>query len=134
MPNRHAHIARIALLLYLLAMGVAMILPLGTFSTSLYRLKLLGIRADHIVHAAMFLGLMLMMGLNRRVAQSAWGRSAWLWLGIAVLIAVGSELVQHIVPQRKPSLSDLRANLIGIALGLIPFLLVSRRAQRNRTS
>ena len=125
MPHRSLILARLALLLYLVGMALAMLLPLGGASIALNRIRLLGIRGDHLVHAAMFVGLLLLMGFNRRVTVAGLWRRVWLWLLIAVLLAVGSEVLQGLLGIRRFSTSDMRANLVGIAIGLIPFFLLS---------
>lgn len=125
MPHRALILARLALLLYLVGMALAMLLPLGGASIALNRIRLLGIRGDHLVHAAMFVGLLLLMGFNRRVTVAGLWRRVWPWLLIAVLLAVGSEVLQGLLHIRRFSTSDMRANLVGIAIGLIPFFLLS---------
>ena len=127
MPHRSLILARLALLLYLVGMATAMLLPLGGASIALNRIRLLGIRGDHLVHAAMFVGLLLLMGFNRRVTVAGLWRRVWPWLLIAVLLAVGSEVLQGLLGIRRFSTSDMRANLVGIAIGLIPFFLLSWR-------
>lgn len=129
MSHRTHIIARLALLLYLVGMAVAMLLPLGGLPVSLNRIRLLGFRGDHVVHAAMFVGLLLIMGYNRRVSAARWWRSLWPWLLLAMLLAVGSELLQGLLGIRRFSTSDMQANLVGIALGLLPFLMVGRNRQ-----
>lgn len=124
-------IARLALLLYLVGMAVAMLVPLGGLPVSLNRIRLLGFRGDHVVHAAMFVGLLLIMAYNRRASTTPCWRSLWPWLLLAVLLAVGSELLQGVLGIRRFSPSDMQANLVGIALGLLPFLMVGRRKNRN---
>ena len=113
-------------------MALAMLLPLGGASIALNRIRLLGIRGDHLVHAAMFVGLLLLMGFNRRVTMAGLWRRVWPWLLIAVLLAVGSEVLQGLLGIRRFSTSDMRANLVGIAIGLIPFFLLSWRRNASQ--
>lgn len=52
--------------------------------------------------------------------SSLWPRvGGWRWLGVLLALAVGSELVQFLVPGREPKIGDLHDDLVGIALGTV---------------
>lgn len=68
--------------------------------------------------------------------SSLWPRvGGWRWLGVLLALAVGSELVQFLVPGREPKLGDLYDDLVGVAIGTLlalPFRIIVRRLLANR--
>ncbi|MFC7788621.1 VanZ family protein [Microbacterium sp. MAHUQ-60] len=64
---------------------------------------------------------------------TAWFRHPWRGVVLAVVLSVGAELAQVVIPQREPSLRDVFANALGAAVGaLLAWLLVMGRSRRAR--
>lgn len=64
---------------------------------------------------------------------TAWFRHPWRGVVLAVVLSVGAELAQVVIPQREPSVRDVLANGLGAALGaLLAWLVVTRRSRRAR--
>ena len=80
---------------------------------------ILGLRADHLLHASVFIPctLFLMDIIDRR----------WLvWL-TAVGIGLLTEGVQYLLPYRGYDVNDLVANTIGVTLGWLVILALKKR-------
>lgn len=57
-------------------------------------------------------------------------RRPWIGLVVAVLLSIGAEVVQMVLPGRLSSLRDIVANALGAALGAAIAWLVLRRRRR----
>lgn len=82
------------------------------FSHSLVDQAAVSLPVDKVVHGLLFASL-------AALAARGWFQHALRWrllLGLVVL-ALGTEGLQHFIPQRAPSWADLAANLAGIAVG-----------------
>ena len=83
---------------------------------------ILGLRADHLLHASVYIPCTLfLMDLIRR--------SGLVWLA-AVGIGLLTEGVQYLLPFRGYDVNDLIANAIGVTLGWLVILAVKRRNRR----
>lgn len=121
------------LIVYGLAVGIVLLLPVtysgivnaigGWLRTGL-GLSFFGFGwVEFFANVLMFLplGFLLTLLLKRR----RYG------VGLALLISVGAEVAQIVIPSRQPSLRDILANAIGAAVGaLLAWLLVVRRRRR----
>lgn len=88
---------------------------------------ILGLRADHLLHASVFLPCaFFLMDLFRRAGERLRpsGR-ARTWL-VAVAIGLLSEGVQWLLPWRGFDINDLIANTLGVTLGWLVVLAVLR--------
>jgi len=101
-------IDRILLVGYLIALLGLLLVPI---SSSGYRL--LGIGADKWMHAALFAGLAVFLRWN----LTALPRASTLTIGLALIIAVITELAQGLVDYRSAELQDVVADLLGAMLG-----------------
>lgn len=97
--------------------------PLGGLGIPLDN-YIFGLRADHLLHASLFLPCALLLS---DLVQRHW----LLWL---VCIGVGllTEGVQWLLPWRGFDVSDLVANAAGVTLGWLVLIAVRRGARRRR--
>ena len=86
---------------------------------------ILGLRADHLLHASVFLpcALFLMDLYGKKRRWAAWGT--------AVVVGLLTEGVQYLLPYRGYDVNDLIANTLGVTLGWMVVLLVLRRLRRR---
>lgn len=88
---------------------------------------ILGLRADHLLHASVFLPCTLfLMDLFAR-------RKAPTWLA-AVGVALLTEGVQYLLPYRGFDINDLVANTLGVTVGWVAILLAYSTASRSALS
>ncbi len=86
---------------------------------------ILGLRADHLIHASVFLPCTLFL-------MDLFGRQRWLvWL-VAVGIGLLTEWVQYLLPYRGFDINDMVANVIGVSLGWAVILFVRQAIRRQR--
>ena len=71
---------------------------------------------DKVVHGLLFFVHTAL--LARSVRHGAFASPRAVTLGLAMLLAAGTELIQRFVPGRQGSLGDLAADSLGIALAL----------------
>ncbi len=86
-------------------------------SNGLNSSKMLGFRADYLVHVLLFVPWMIL-------AKWRWngiaGKSIfWLALGLGIVFAGISEVIQIVVPYRTFNVMDLAANCLGIVVGAL---------------
>ncbi|MBQ2488712.1 MAG: VanZ family protein [Bacteroidales bacterium] len=104
--------------LYFVALLLLMWLPLnGVVALDNY---VFGLRADHLLHASVYLPCIYFLGkLVRKPVMALWLLS----VGIGLL----TEGVQYLLPYRGFDVNDLLANAIGVSLGLFLFLFFLRK-------
>lgn len=96
---------------YFAALAVLMWAPLNGLGVPLDN-YVLGIRADHLLHASVYLPCVLFLIDPAR-------RRYWLaWL-LAVAVGLTTEGVQYLLPYRGFDVNDLIANTIGASLGAL---------------
>ena len=92
---------------------------------------ILGLRADHLLHAVLFVPCSLfIMDLFRSSTRAVMIICTWL---VALAAATFAECVQMVLPYRGFDVNDLAANAIGVTVGWIPVvihLLETTRADR----
>jgi len=112
-PRTHTLLWRVAFGVALAAQLIAVYSPQGLGGPGITGL-------DKVVHLSIFFApalALLMMGIRARWA-----------LGILALHAPVSELIQHFfLPQRSGDVFDVVADLSGVALGWLAFLVWERR-------
>lgn len=85
----------------------------------------LGLRADHLLHASVFLPCALfLMDFYGRLGT---GGRRWAVWATAVAVGLLTESVQWLLPFRAYDVNDLIANSLGVTLGWIAVLLARRR-------
>lgn len=115
---------RVYSVLYFIFLAVLMWAPLNGLGIPLDNF-VLGIRADHLLHASVYLlcPLMLMDALKKRPGRMLLG---------AMAVAIVTETVQYLLPYRGFDINDLVANFLGCLLGraaLLPYF----RWRKQRT-
>lgn len=107
----HKTLRRFALL-YFIVLFAAMWCPTGHIALNS---MVLVFRLDHILHAAIYIPCVF-----------AWAillpRYRHLWLPLTLLVGVGTESLQSILPYRGFDLSDMIANATGALIGYIVML------------
>jgi len=100
---------RILLILYLLALLAMMTVPLGT--TVLSDTFVFELRLDYLVHVLAFLPLVVLWRLGFP------GHSLWVIVAVGIVLAVGLEGVQYLLPYRSWNVNDAVGNMIGVGIG-----------------
>lgn len=103
---------------YFAALAILMWAPLNGLSIPLDN-YILGLRADHLLHASVFIPCALFL----------WDIIGTKWLVWLVSVAVGlvTEGGQWLLPYRGYDVNDLVANAIGVTLGFFVILIVRRK-------
>lgn len=107
---------RSILFLYLGFLVVMGVVPLGALNTTLSDTFVLELRLDHLLHALMFAPLAVLWRLGFP------GHSMWRIALAGMLLAVGLEGVQYVLPYRSWNVNDIVGNIVGLGLGGIPIL------------
>ncbi len=126
----------IAILIYATGIFLFHVAPTTTVmvgDVDLNRLEAGSYRATHFLHAAVFFPWGLLgAGFVYGRASGRFVRGA-VWIALGLLIAVGAEGIQYWLPHRGFSLTDIKFNLAGVALGAPALLLPwSLRLGRER--
>ncbi len=108
---------------YLFALFFLMWAPLNGVGVVLDN-YIFGLRADHLLHATVFIPLTFyFMDLSRH---------RWLvWL-MGIALALLCESVQYVLPFRKFDVNDMAANVLGVSLGWAVILFALRAIRRRR--
>ena len=110
--------------LYFVALLLLMWLPLnGVAALNNY---VFGLRADHLLHASVYLPCIFYLG--RLAPLPAWA----LWL-LSLCIGGVTEGVQYLLPYRGFDVNDLMANAIGVSLGAMALLFLRRKKSLEKT-
>ena len=116
---------------YFAALAFLMWAPLNGIGIPLNN-YILGLRADHLLHASVFIPCSLfLMDLKRSHHASLLTHRLTVWL-MAVAIGLLTEGVQYLLPYRGFDINDLVANTFGVTLGWAIILLVRHRLHRQR--
>ncbi|MBN1472252.1 MAG: VanZ family protein [Syntrophaceae bacterium] len=89
-----------------------------------------GIRTDYIIHALFFIPWMILA--NLRWNQNNYGKVFLSVLGIGLVLAVVSEIVQLLIPRKAFNPIDLAANGVGIIVGTMIWFLLSCLGKRRK--
>jgi glycopeptide antibiotics resistance protein len=101
--------------LYLVFLVVMVVVPLGELNTTLSDTFVFELRLDYLVHALVFVPVVVLWKLGFP------GQSLWKIAGVGMVLAVGLEGVQYLLPYRSWNVNDAVGNVVGVVLGwLIP--------------
>lgn len=98
---------------YFVALVLLMWLPLGEVSLDNF---ILGIRADHLVHASVYVFCSWFL-MDQRWLHRGWQ----IWL-LGLLVGVVTESGQYLLPYRSFDINDMFANALGVSLGWLAVL------------
>jgi VanZ family protein len=86
---------------------------------------------DKTLHFVAYAGLafLLAWSLPRRVGPLP---GLWVVAAVTVLYAILDEWTQGFVPRRSPDVADFLADMLGMSVGLISYLLLKRLLFPNR--
>jgi glycopeptide antibiotics resistance protein len=101
--------------LYFFAIILLITLPINK-SGSLNDITVVHLRGDYFFHILTFIPWAFFGFLMKK--------NLWIWIIPGLLFAVGSELLQLILPWRRFNINDLIANGAGVLLGTLIFVLV----------
>lgn len=108
---------------YFVCLVILMWAPLNGFGIPLDD-YVLGLRFDHLLHASVFIPCALFV-------YDLYKRKWLVWL-TAVAIGVSTEIVQWLLPYRGFDINDMVANFLGVTLGWIIIIILSRRGARRQ--
>ena len=108
---------------YFVALAILMWAPLNGVGIPLNN-YILGLRADHLLHASVFIPCAL-------VLLDLIGPKWLVWLA-SVAVGLVTEGGQWLLPYRGYDVNDLIANAIGVTLGMVIILAVRRAVRRRR--
>lgn len=108
---------------YFAALAILMWAPLNGVGIPLDN-YILGLRADHLLHASVFIPCTLFLW---DLMESKW----LVWLA-AVVVGLITEGGQWLLPYRGYDVNDLIANAIGVTLGMVVILAVRQAVRRRR--
>lgn len=109
-------------IVYAVLIIVLAVIPIGN-SDVLTHTSIISFRADHILHAMLFI---------------PWGffsikirKDLPLWFLWGLLYAAISEGIQYFIPYRSCNVSDMIANMIGVGIGFIIFISIRKTVLSN---
>lgn len=106
------------------------------YLSSLSDISLTAPYPDHVLHAAEFFGLAILVAraLNGGLRRPMTSRALLLAFLLCALYAVSDEIHQMFVPNRYSELTDVLSDLVGAALGLAGLVLMQRMVLRGHTA
>jgi VanZ family protein len=98
---------------YFFVLVVLVVVPLDGLDVSLTDVFVLELRLDYLLHLLVFMPLMVLwrLGFPRH--------SVWVIMGAGLLLAVGLEWIQYLLPYRSWNVNDAVANMAGVGLGCL---------------
>lgn len=107
---------RVRYLFYVYAFAIlsSVFLTLNGILT-LNNISFFGIRGDYWLHTLLFIPWAF-FGVTFKIKP-------FYWLVAGIFIAIGAESLQHLVPSRTFNIYDLIANISGVLIGFMLFLL-----------
>jgi glycopeptide antibiotics resistance protein len=98
---------------YFFVLVVLVVVPLDGLEVSLADVFVLELRLDYLLHLLVFMPLMVLwrLGFPRH--------SVWVIMGTGLLLAVGLEWIQYLLPYRSWNVNDAVANMAGVGLGCL---------------
>ena len=112
---------------YFALLLILMWAPMGVLGIPLDNF-VLGIRADHLLHASVYVPCVFFM-MDFFVFSKR--RSLYSWLA-ALLLCLTTEIVQYWLPYRGFDINDLIANTFGVTVGLVLLVVIRRKKSQNR--
>lgn len=107
---------RIPFWLYLGAIFLLVVLPINS-AGELNNITIISFRGDYFFHALLFVPWAFFRPVFRFANLH--------WLLVGLLFAAGSEGIQYLLPYRAYNVNDLVANMLGVVVGMLFYLLFS---------
>lgn len=108
---------------YILLFLIMTVVPINNTSLSFEKIIIANIRLDHLLHMFIFFPFAFLIRIIKGENYFVSGKRIFLWITIGVSIAILAELIQLFIPNKSFTISDLIFNVIGIAMGLLIFLI-----------
>ena len=115
--------ARWSLLFYLMVLVTVSIIPLGSASRKLTDVTVIHLRGDYFLHMLVYMPILTLMFLS-------FHKWSWKLFGLALMMAIGLEFIQMVLPYRSFNINDLVANVGGVVLGALIYPLITRLTLR----
>ncbi len=112
--------ARWRLLFYLTVLVTLSVIPLGSVSEELIDVTVIRIRGDYLLHMLVYLPIISLMLIS-------FPKKKLLMVVLALVLGVGLEYFQMLLPYRAFNINDLVANVGGVVLGGVIFRLMAQR-------
>jgi glycopeptide antibiotics resistance protein len=96
------------------------VLPINTSGSrfNLNHIMVVKIRGDYFAHALIFLPWAFFGPVMRK--------NTIFWLLLGLLFSTGTEMLQFLLPYRRFNINDLISNSIGIVIGILILILISK--------
>jgi len=103
---------KMLLILYLFALLLMVIVPLGGLNKTLTDTFVFKLRLDYLAHVLVFMPFVVLwrQGFPRH--------SLWIIMGIGVVLAVGLEGLQYLLSYRVWNMKDAAGNVFGAGIGV----------------
>ncbi len=108
----------IASILYLVVLFLLMSMPLGSGSVKMNNTSIVGFRGDYFFHILVYIPWLIVGKILLKDACKP-----LLWLSLGVIVAVGLEFLQMLLPYRGFNINDLIFSVAGVFLSSLFYLL-----------
>ena len=109
----YAMIFKKLLVLYLMALTLIVVIPLGGFNMVLNHTTVICFRLDNFLHALMFIPLVVLWRLSFPKHH------LWIVLTGGIFLASAMEGLQYLLPYRACNINDLLGNGVGVLGGIV---------------
>lgn len=116
--------ARWSLLFYLTVLVTLSVIPLGSVSEELTDVTVIRIRGDYLLHMLVYLPIISLMLIS-------FPKKKMLMVVLALVLGVGLEYFQMLLPYRAFNINDSVANVGGVVLGSGIYPLITRITLRK---
>lgn len=111
--------------LYFIGLILVAILPLNA-TEELNDMNIVEVRGDYFFHVLVFLPWALLGFLAFRLS--------FLWIVAGLMIAAATEGLQYFLHYRAFNINDMIANVTGVVIGLVVFLIIAKRMKLKLSS
>ena len=107
---------------YIIVIILLIALPLKT-SSELNNITILQLRGDYFFHILLFLPWMFF--------KKAFNIRLLVWLLLGLFFASATEGLQYLLPYRAYNINDLIANMLGVFIGFLLFMIYTKVTIKN---
>lgn len=112
---------------YILLIFILAVIAINSTVFPLNNTFILSFRLDYLSHFAIFIPLMWLIWNAYNVSFCRNAFKALIWVLVGLSIAGLSEGLQYFIPYRSYNINDLVANVVGVLLGSLFFIIPSNR-------